>query len=278
MAFRNINEHLWRESIRARRKDWSTTSEFADEVYLILSSIPQINTGPLTIEGPDGNPIEFPSVDDLNFPPWDLDFPEDGITPPELEQDPDDPTQSSTVTEQWHRTIFPGKVISQSGTSENYNIDIYPEGRFGAARSIVARLTDPELAGSIDPNVWLYVYRAIKYVIREETFGSFKQTTVDTSVQEYTFNAPPQAGGRVARVSATISAREGLTPGSGSAVLYQIDSESGSLTTSSEADVTVYNMVTSEVTAGADKFIQVKKIGGLWWIDVEDCSSLEDTT
>jgi hypothetical protein len=125
-----------------------------------------------------------------------------------------------------------------------------------------------------------------EYNVIEQNIQSQISTQIQVAQEEWLFNAPGEGGGgKVARITEEISARDGTTPGSGTAVLYEFSEDSGKLSPITEKDendeeqeteVTVYNMVTSEIKSGEDKFIQVKRIDNVWFIDVEDCSAEED--
>ena len=80
--------------------------------------------------------------------------------------------------------------------------------------------------------------------------------------------------GSIAAVALTTSA---ISPrsseenwGTGSATLILYDTELWTEGT----DVTVQNSTSSEVASG--KYVQLKTIAGLWFVDVEDCASSED--
>lgn len=74
----------------------------------------------------------------------------------------------------------------------------------------------------------------------------------------------------VARTTSEVTAREGEDWGSGTAelILYDTDAWTGS------TSVTVRNSASSEV--GNGKYVQLKMIAELWFVDVEDCSQSDD--
>lgn len=264
MAF-NLGRYLFRSAIRLRRTTWQNAPILGDEIYTILAGIKDFETGPFTIIIGDEEE-EFPSVDDLNIPPFDLDVPENGAN----EEEPLDPEAEDggggTTTSFAHRSIFPATVDSHAG-GVNYSVTLYPDGLAGPTKTVTAAVTDSSKAGEVELGIWVYVYRYVRYVVTQT--GS---TEIRPEDEEYLFIAPESGGGgKVAVVTATIGPRAGNTAGVGQATLKPFDVESGSF---SDGDsVQVYNMVKSSIDVGA--FIQVKKIDGAWFIDVEDCTAEE---
>lgn len=70
----------------------------------------------------------------------------------------------------------------------------------------------------------------------------------------------------LAKADSGVTARSGTTPGSGTVSIWC--NVSGTLTDTT-MDVTAYNMSGGAVASAA--YIQIKLIGGQWWVDVEDC-------
>ena len=293
-----LDKFLRDQAIRLRRTKWQNPWDLADELFLILRGIDVETTGPISIIPPGGgDPVDFPPIDDLNIPPFDFDLPENGAQQPEVDvQDNGNGTSATIQSYFWHRAIFPGQVQSQS-SGEQYNIRIYPNGNLTSlsnisgvgTKTVVARLTDPSLAGTVSNNSWVFVYWVAEYLVTEliirNAQGAIIERTTEVKIvqDEYLFNAPAESGGgKVARVTQTITAREGTTMGQGKAILYMFavptddpnnpgEQTDPLLTAGNEVDV--FNSVTSEIAAGADKFIQVKRIDNAWFIDVEDCAS-----
>lgn len=89
---------------------------------------------------------------------------------------------------------------------------------------------------------------------------------------------PPGGGGEVtvnsatavALTTSTITAREDENWGTGSATLILYDDQAWTGGTS----VTVRNSASGEV--GDGKYVQLKMIAGLWFVDVEDCGADEE--
>lgn len=291
-----LDEYLRDQSIRLRRTKFGD-SILSDELYTILSNITVETTGPITITTPDSpdDPVQQPSVDDLNIPPFDLDLPDNGINEPEVEAEP-----GFTRTTQlfWHRAVFPGQVLGQSEGAA-YSVRIHVNGNLisdaedlafapttAQTKEVIASLTDASLAGTVANNSWVDVYWIAEYRITEEIFRDSqgkeinRQTEIKVVQEEYLFNGPASSSaGKVALVTSTITGRSGNTPGSGTATLYDFtppepDPINGGMTDPSitaGTSVTVFNMVTAEIEAGDDQFIQVKRIDNAWWVDVEDC-------
>jgi hypothetical protein len=315
----SLQNHLLDSYQRLARKKFNKPWMHVEEWKGILGAIPRESPGPVTVDVPGaGDPTVFPELPRIDLPPIDWQFPTgdpiiplpfpgyDPIDPlPIPDDNPDfpwppgeDPTDdpqppNGTETKFWYRAVFPGKILNQSGGA-NYNIRITPNGNLTSTAAstssptpvtsdIVARLTDPSLAGTVTPNTWVYVFWVAEYNVVEQNIQSQISTQIQVTQEDWLFNAPGEGGGgKVARVTEEISARDGTTPGSGTAVLYEFSEDSGSLSPITETDdqgqpqeteVTVYNMVTSEIKSGEDTFIQVKRIDNTWWIDVEDCGA-----
>lgn len=66
--------------------------------------------------------------------------------------------------------------------------------------------------------------------------------------------------------ASTIPALSGTTVGSGTVTLYCL---SGTTLTSMGITVTAYNMTNGAVAANA--YLQLKRVGGKWFVDVEAC-------
>lgn len=292
----NLAAYLRDQSIRLRReKQWPATNILSDEIYTILSNILVEETGPISVTPIDGgDPIELPGIDDLPIPPIDL-IPGGDPNLPEIEEN--DPTYTRSVTYFPNRAVFPGQVQSHRSGAE-YNVRIYPNGNLVlngdssvVTQDIVASVTDESLAGTVAPNAWVYVFWIAEYRFTTETFrselGESLGTTSDLQVaqEEFLFIAPTSGGGgKVARVTATITGRVGLVPGVGRAILYdfnlggEVDPETGEISSpilTDGAEVDVYNSVSSEIQAGEDG-IQVKRIDNAWFIDVQDCGAAEE--
>ena len=301
----NLADYLRRSAIRMKRTNWSGdggTRLLSEEFYTILANIVPDTTGPISITPPGGgDPTTFPPIDDLNIPPFDLDLPEDGVNQPEVPET--SPTYTRTETIFWHRAVFPGQIKSQVDGA-TYKVTVHPNGSlitfreagFGAptraaTKDVEARVTDESLAGTISNNAWVYVFWIVEYALVEEVFRdddgreTGRQSELKILQQEYLFNGPPSSSaGKVARVTETITARDGLTPGKGRAILYdfnpggEVDPITGEIANPSLVDgtaVDVYSSVSSEIPAGEDG-IQVKRIDNAWFIDVQDCGASEE--
>ena len=313
MAF-NLADHLIKQAHRFTRTNWPSVQPFAEEVKLVFEAIQKSTTGPTTLNNPGFDPVTFPPFPDFVNDPFDFQLPQipwpdpvtnvynfptpdgnpdDPVGDPDSEPPPTDNPTTDTTQTFIKRAVYPGKVLSQA-SGANYNVRVDPNGNIvystaGASPysfNVVARLTDPDEAGNVPIGSWVPVFWVAKYNQITTTISGNPSTEFNVVDQDWVFIAPAEGGGgRVAKVTAEITARSGTTPGQGTATLYQFSEDTGTLSavTSENAEgeevettVTVYNMVTSKIKAGEDKFIQVKKIDNAWFIDVEDCSSEED--
>jgi hypothetical protein len=299
-----LDKYLRDAAIRFVRTKWTVPWMLGEELYTVLRGIA---LGPVTLNFGTGDPFDYPEFPEWRPPDWDPDWPED----PVVETEEIDEGYEKTETLYWHRAIYPGQIVERT-QGANYNIRLWPNGFLtgtgdgsiwtsnivlpGEPRAPINEireclLTDESLAGTISANIWVYVFRVIRYRVTKETWTGENprtQTQIDILEEQYLFNAPAEGGAKVARVIQTITARKGTTPGQGRAVLYKYQGPVPDLATgetsspslvpltdseNEETEVDVFNMVSSEITADSDDlFIQVKRIDGAWFIDVEDCS------
>jgi hypothetical protein len=101
------------------------------------------------------------------------------------------------------------------------------------------------------------------------------QETELTQLQEahYFIPAGGDSSGTVGYTTTSVSALAFPTPGSGTMQRYKLNPNTGLLYAYGDP-VTVYSSVRVEVESG--KYVQAKKIDGLWWLDVEDCKDEQD--
>ncbi len=78
------------------------------------------------------------------------------------------------------------------------------------------------------------------------------------------------SSGKSVGLTGSITARSGVTPGSGSVQLYRYDSASGHLVDSSVNQNPVYNFAASAIPSG--KFCWIEQDGdGTWWVVSVEC-------
>lgn len=300
MAF-NLNNYLLDNVIRLLRHNWGggTTLMLSQEIVAYISGI-QRGFDEITGTDANGNPITVPFGDLPTFPgipPWDPDLPDnpfpDPPTPvppdpddpnppgpdPNNPQDPNDPTDpgspddggDTTETTQvtTHRNTFPGKILSSSGDS--YRVRLFINGptddslnREVDAGGLVSGLVLPVGA-------YVNVYMTAKFTATTTAGG--RGTTGDLQATDVRYAIMPPTGALAITTSEIAAMNEDeLTPGTGTAVLRNFDSEGdgGEGEWSDGETITVYNSTSGPVEA--DKMIQVKELYGLWFVDVEDCS------
>jgi hypothetical protein len=116
-----------------------------------------------------------------------------------------------------------------------------------------------------------------KHTIRNNDDNGVVESWTEISVvqNENVMQAVASSGGRLAKTgSGGVPKLSGSTPGSATVTFYDFtgaDMVPSTGTDGSEVVGTVYNMASEDV--GANKFIQVKTIGGFSFVDVEDCAT-----
>jgi len=283
MAFQ-INEYLRQQSIRLQREDWKQNAQLlGDEIYTIMSNI-QLLPAPQTATDDNGNPINVP--DPIPLPPIISDpggnAPGPGGTDPIV--DPTNPpqvdppvvtppggggggdggnTQTQTV---WVRSTHPGKITSGSSGGSSFSCDLYYNGLNESPSSRTATVTDPASASAVYEGLWVTIFFIAKY---EVTTVASSPGSLRLISQEHLFNAP--SGGGAWGTSHGITGKgEGDTPGTGSVTLQKL---SGDSWTGGDS-VNVESTVTEDTPSG--RIVQVKRVSGKWFLDVEDCGDDED--
>ena len=182
------------QSIRMRRTKWPSAHMLSDELFLIMSLVPDQTTGPLEAQpfGLNLPPIPFPSFNDLNIPPLDLSF----LEFPELQRQPftneqpgrgDSGGRHITNTRQTtKRETVPGTIVSGSGDS--YSVRVYPNGlntlggnylndglenrdvdNITTSGVITAKHPQMDAQAIIPSGTWVWVWRLVQIEIIETT-------------------------------------------------------------------------------------------------------------
>jgi hypothetical protein len=283
---------LREQAIRMRRTKWPNAVMLADELWLMLRGLDSGEADSATIRTTIGDDIQIDG-EDINIPPFDPVFP-DIVFPDEPSVDEDPDTGETTVVQDQYvieRTVVPGQVTG--GGSPLFPMTIYPMGNLTssaasstafspanepASLSVQVRQLD---GGTPDVSDW-----AMVTVIREMLYtttttynaqGGITNRNIDVSVVQSDYSVQPGgggAGGAIAVVVDEISSRDGTTAGTGTATIHSFDGTSWTPLVDELGEElepqTIYNSVSASIASG--KVIQVKKIGGFWFIDVEDCS------
>jgi hypothetical protein len=281
-----IERFLLQQAIRLRRDDWGADAQLlAEEMFSIFSNIrAQAESFPEIDQ--NGNPvvnIEVPKIPgDLDIPT--LDIAANPTNPPQINppvvddgnNDPanSDPTGDSNtqITQKfWHRSTHPGKLTSGNAGSI-FQCDVYQNGLNQATLPVQATITDPTLAGDVESGTWVTLFLIAQYEATSQIVsgGALPPKLVPLSV-EWLFNAPGQAqGGKTGVVSTPIEGGTADSPGQGKVILR--DKVDGNWVTGEE--VTVYSTVSG--TVARDKDVQMKRVAGDLFVDVEDCGGGED--
>jgi len=276
-----LDRFLYEQSIRLQREDWKSNAQLlGDEMYTILSNI-RVQGPSIVVVDENGNPTDIPDITEMpgiDIPAFD--FPEDPdppvpIDPPVVEDRDPDGSGGPPNTEQkqtfWHRSAHPGKLTSD-GEDSQFSCDLYINGLTQPPKAITATITDPTLASDAENGTWVTVFMIAQYVASSQTVdGSRLPTELEVvSEPEYSFNAPGDSqGGRIGVVTQAISGGSASSPGSGQVMLKK--KVEGNWV--DDVTATVYSTVESEVDI--DKDIQMKRVSGDLFVDVEDCGGEE---
>lgn len=283
MAFA-LDKFLYQQSIRLQREDWKQNAQLlGDEMFTILSSI-QVAGPTIVVVDENGNPIDVPDVTEIpgiDIPPFDFpDNPQNPTQPvdPPVTEDAVDgedggdyggPTSSRQTF--WHRSSHPGKLTSDNSGSI-FTCNLYVNGLNQAPKSITVTITDSTLAADVENGTWVTVFMIAQYEATSEVVdGQRLPSTLALLSLEYLFNAPGiSQGGRIGVVTEEISAGSAGEPGSGTVLLKKYDE--GSWVDDETAEV--FSTVSSEVKV--DKDVQMKRVSGELFVDVEDCGEAEE--
>lgn len=281
MAF-SINQYLRQQSIRLQREDWKQNAQLlGDEMYAIMSNIQLLPEDQADTDD-NGNPI--PSITPINLP--DLGTPTGGDTdyannpenpqppdPPVTDPvDPNNPGGDSTTSRQFYfRSSHPGKITGSSLGSGLFPCDLYVNGLLETPRPVTAQLTDASSEGDVEEDSWVTIFLIAKY---EATSAQVNDQTLPETVTatrvEYLFNAPVVSGGKIGVVTTRITGGTAASPGEGKVLLKKL--ENNAWVTGEEE--TVYSTVSGTVETNKD--VQMKRVSGRLFVDVEDCGGEDD--
>ena len=282
-----LDQFLYTQAIRLLRQDWGKNAQLlGDEFFTILSSIqvagvaqPETdeNGNPTTL--PD--PFVIPGIPDYDFDidPQNPTIPTDPFERPNSE-DPDGVDPPSSTKKYWHRASHIGKVTGDGpNDAGEFTVELYINGLTGefitSRRTVEATITDIDKVDDVEKDMWINVQMVAQYEARKVETDSAKVAAKPELIHlEYFFNAPGGGGGRWGTVETEITgiSKDGGTLGSGTVTLKKPTVDGSGW----EADIVddVYSTVTGKVTKG--KIIQMKRISGKLFVDVEDCGSEED--
>ena len=114
-----------------------------------------------------------------------------------------------------------------------------------------------------------YGWTARDMEIAEDIFRRILETDGRKPAERGRRNPFPFCTSLAKNGGSTIAARSGTTVGSGTVTLYKCDDTTLVALTGDYSTVTAYNMSGSTVAANA--YLQIKRIGNKWFVDVEDC-------
>jgi len=252
-------------------------------------------------------PIDFVWPELVN--PTDTEITDDRVDPDTGLPPEDDPVREDTITKtettySWWRATAPGQVVGRSDTGTGfYQVEVYPNGflESSADSPFSPNITLPgeeavpdgpyhrvyevqqlDGSGGIPANTWTLVFRIVELQIvtrtkiDRKTQKEVSRETEINIVKEQTLMAAVPPTGRIAKTTSEISGMSGTNLGSGTVTFYDVVNGTLQQSTDSNnqaATGTAYSMVKEPVKA--DKFVQIKYIGGLPFVDVEDCSDEE---
>jgi len=280
MAFA-LDQFLYTQAIRLLRQDWGKNAQLlGDEFFTILSSIQVAgvvqpdtdeNGNPTTL--PD--PFVIPGVDDFDFDNNPVN-PAIPIDPPDI-PDSDDPTSDPEPPSKkfWHRASHIGKVTEVGVVGEKVKVDLYINGLttefIKDIKSIEATLTDDTKRGDIEVDMWVNVQMVARYeATKVQTDSAKVAAKVELIHLEYFFNAPGGGGGKIGVVKALITGGTAAEPGVGTVTPKKLVDDAWV----DDEEVTVYSTVSGKVAIG--KNVQLKRVSGKLFIDVEDCGGEDE--
>lgn len=174
-----MSNFLREQAVRLRRTKWKDKVDLlADEIFQILSSVPDTSPGQVTIDQGDGlPPITLPpNFTDSPFGDFvlpDLDLPSYDSNPVGVERtaipDPlngldNQPTRYLKTTKYIQRTrvVCPGVVVSGSG--DTYRVRLYPNGlndgsSGGSTLTVTAKQLQIASTEAIPAGTWALVWR-----------------------------------------------------------------------------------------------------------------------
>ena len=280
-----LQNYLRTQSIRLQREDWKQNAQLlGDEMFTIMSNI-QLLPAEQTATDDNGNPITPPDtidLPDLTFPPGPngTDPIVNPTDPPPVDgqdfdpNDTDDPDAGGTGSQlTWVRSTHPGKLTSEN-SGGFFQCDLYFNGLSQPPDNRTVQITDPDLGDDVESGTWVTVFFIAQYKVNTPVTEGGQQlpSTLEVVSIEHLFNAPgPSAGGKIGVVTTPITGGTAASPGVGEVLTKKLVND---VWVNADTASTVYSTVAGEVAV--DKDVQLKRVSGKLFIDVEDCGG-EDT-